>query len=96
MKTLDAVVPIYNEIDILPELHGRLRDVLSGSGLEWRIIYVDDGSADGSAACLATFAAEHRQVSVVHLSRNFGQQLPRRRVRSPRTTSRSRPPSSPR
>ena len=75
MKTLDAVVPIYNEIEILPELHGRLRDVLSASGHEWRIIYVDDGSVDGSAACLASFAAEHGQVSVVHLSRNFGQQL---------------------
>lgn len=75
MKRLDAVVPIYNEADILPELDARLRRVLSDSGFDWRVIYVDDGSADGSAEQLAALAAEHPGVSVVHLSRNFGQQL---------------------
>jgi len=75
VKRLDAVVPIYNEQDILPELDARLRSVLSGLGFDWRIIYVDDGSADGSGSWLADLATEHPQVSVVHLSRNFGQQL---------------------
>ena len=75
MKRLDAVVPIYNEQDILPELDARLRSVLSGLEFDWRIIYVDDGSVDGSGAWLAALANEHPQVSVVHLSRNFGQQL---------------------
>ena len=75
MKKLDAVVPIYNEVEILPELDSRLRAVLSGLEFDWRVIYVDDGSIDGSAAKLAALAAEHERVSVVHLSRNFGQQL---------------------
>lgn len=75
MKRLDAVVPIYNEEDILPELNGRLRTVLESLPFDWRIIYVDDGSADGSAGHLARFAEEEERVSVVHLSRNFGQQL---------------------
>lgn len=75
MKRLDAVVPIYNEDKILPELDGRLRAVLSGLEFDWRVIYVDDGSVDGSGASLAALAVEHRRVSVVHLSRNFGQQL---------------------
>ncbi len=75
MKRLDAVVPIYNEQDILPELDARLRSVLSGLGYDWRIIYVDDGSVDGTGSWLAALAIEHPQVSVVHLSRNFGQQL---------------------
>ncbi|MGD8496283.1 MAG: glycosyltransferase family 2 protein [Gemmatimonadales bacterium] len=75
MKRLDAVVPIYNEADILPELDARLRRVLSDSGFDWRVIYVDDGSVDGSVQQLASLAAEHDRVSVVHLSRNFGQQL---------------------
>lgn len=75
MKRLDAVVPIYNEEDILPELDGRLRTVLESLPFDWRIIYVDDGSSDGSAAHLARFAGEQERVSVVHLSRNFGQQL---------------------
>jgi dolichol-phosphate mannosyltransferase len=75
VKRLDAVVPIYNEADILPELDARLRRVLSDSGFDWRVIYVDDGSVDGSVQQLASLAAEHDRVSVVHLSRNFGQQL---------------------
>jgi dolichol-phosphate mannosyltransferase len=75
VKRLDAVVPIYNEQDILPELDARLRSVLSGLGYDWRIIYVDDGSVDGTGSWLAALAIEHPQVSVVHLSRNFGQQL---------------------
>jgi len=75
VKRLDAVVPIYNEADILSELDGRLRAVLSNLDFDWRIIYVDDGSVDGSGVQLAAFARDHSQVSVVHLSRNFGQQL---------------------
>ncbi len=75
MKRLDAVVPIYNEDKILPELDARLRAVLAGLEFDWRVIYVDDGSVDDSGALLATLAKEHPRVSVVHLSRNFGQQL---------------------
>jgi len=75
VKRLDAVVPIYNEAEILSELDARLRRVLSGLEYDWRIIYVDDGSHDGSAALLARLAAADGRVSVVHLSRNFGQQL---------------------
>lgn len=75
MKRLDAVVPIYNEDKILPELDARLRAVLAGLGFDWRVIYVDDGSVDSSGTLLAALAAEHPRVSVVHLSRNFGQQL---------------------
>lgn len=75
MKRLDAVVPIYNEENILSELDTRLRSVLSSLEFDWRIIYVDDGSVDGSGPRLAALAREHPQVSVVHLSRNFGQQL---------------------
>ncbi len=74
MKRLDAVVPIYDEAEILPELNRRLRDVLADLGFDWRIIYVDDGSRDGSGEMLAAFADEHARVCVVHLSRNFGQQ----------------------
>ncbi len=75
MKTLDAVVPVYNEEAILPELNRRLADTLGDLRFEWRIIYVDDGSRDRTPELLAGFAAEDSRVGVVHLSRNFGQQL---------------------
>jgi dolichol-phosphate mannosyltransferase len=75
VKTLDAVVPVYNEQAILPELNRRLADTLGGLPYEWRIIYVDDGSRDRTPELLAGFAAEDPRIGVVHLSRNFGQQL---------------------
>ena len=75
MKKLDAVVPVYNEQAILPELNRRLADALGGLPYEWRIIYVDDGSRDRTGGLLAGFAADDPRVGVIHLSRNFGQQI---------------------
>ncbi|MCL7971862.1 MAG: glycosyltransferase family 2 protein [marine benthic group bacterium] len=75
MKTLDAVVPVYNEEAILPELNRRLVDTLEALPYEWRVVYVDDGSRDRTPELLAGFSDEDSRVGVVHLSRNFGQQL---------------------
>lgn len=74
MKTIQAIVPIYDERDILAELHERLVAALAALPVEWRIVYVDDGSRDGSSEMIAQFASDSR-VGAVHLSRNFGQQL---------------------
>ena len=74
MRTLDAIVPIYNEEAILPELHRRLTSVLGSLPYDWRILYVDDGSADGSPDLLAEFAGKDPRVCALHLARNFGQQ----------------------
>lgn len=75
MSTIQVVVPIYNEQAILPELHTRLREVLDGLPHAWGITYVDDGSTDGSTGTLRKFSREDSRVSVLELSRNFGQQL---------------------
>lgn len=74
MKTLTAVVPLYNEESILPELNARLVEVLESMDVDWRIVYVDDGSRDKTPGLLADLAESDRRVGVVHLSRNFGQQ----------------------
>lgn len=74
MRTLDAVVPVYNEAEILPELHRRLTSVLESLPFEWRVLYVDDGSSDASPGLLADYARQDRRICVLHLARNFGQQ----------------------
>ena len=74
MKTLDAIVPIYNEEKTLPELHRRLTSVLGGLPYDWRILYVDDGSSDDSPGLLAEYSDRDSRVCVLHLARNFGQQ----------------------
>jgi polyisoprenyl-phosphate glycosyltransferase len=69
---LSVVVPVFNEEDVLPELHERLRACLP-EGSE--VVYVDDGSIDGSAALLEGWARSERGVMLVSLSRNFGMEV---------------------
>lgn len=76
-KSFLIVVPVYNERECLPELFRRLgavRDTLAES-YEVRLLFVDDGSSDGSTDMLLQLGREHAFVQVVVLSRNFGHQL---------------------
>jgi glycosyltransferase involved in cell wall biosynthesis len=70
---LSVVVPVYNEVENLDALQGELLDALEPSGLNYEIIYVNDGSRDGSAARLTEFASQTDGVIFVNLRRNFGQ-----------------------
>jgi dolichol-phosphate mannosyltransferase len=71
---ISIVVPILDEAEILPELHRRLAAVADRLGEPVEMVFVDDGSGDGSAAWLDARAAEDPRVGVLHLSRNFGHQ----------------------
>jgi glycosyltransferase involved in cell wall biosynthesis len=73
--SLSVVVPVYNEEAVLPELHRRLGAVLETLTPSAEIIYVNDGSRDGSSALLAKFNAEDARVAVIELSRNFGKEI---------------------
>ncbi len=70
---LSMVLPVYNEAENIRTVHNELQTVLQGLGLAYEIIYVDDGSRDGSADVLRTIAEETPRVRVVLLRRNFGQ-----------------------
>ena len=70
---LSIVVPIYNEVENIPELHEELQGVLVKLERSYEIIYVDDGSKDGSHALLKRLADEHPEVVVIQFRRNFGQ-----------------------
>jgi polyisoprenyl-phosphate glycosyltransferase len=71
---ISAVLPVYDEAGGLQELFRRVQDTVAATGARQEIIFVDDGSSDGSAELLDNLAADHRQVRVIHLSRNFGHQ----------------------
>jgi dolichol-phosphate mannosyltransferase len=71
---LSIVVPVYNEEHVLEQLRGRLNTVLQGLGTSYEVVYVDDGSTDGSSRQLKQFFEEDAHVVVVKLSRNFGHQ----------------------
>jgi glycosyltransferase involved in cell wall biosynthesis len=67
------VIPIKDERDNLEPLHERLRQVLEPLELAYEIVFVDDGSIDGSFPLLERLAATDPHVKVVRLRRNFGQ-----------------------
>lgn len=73
--TLDIVVPCFNEEAVIGQTHRRLSEVARGiAGVRPTLIYVDDGSRDGTLAALRTIAAGDPHVRIVALARNFGHQ----------------------
>ncbi|MGH9749670.1 MAG: glycosyltransferase [Candidatus Polarisedimenticolia bacterium] len=71
---LSVVIPVYNEEKSLDRLHARLDPVLRGLGRPYEILYVDDGSRDGSLEVLKALQRSHPgTVRVVELYRNAGQ-----------------------
>jgi glycosyltransferase involved in cell wall biosynthesis len=70
---LSIVIPIKDERDNLGKLHEKLRQSLLPLNRTFEIIFVDDGSVDGSFATLEELARRDRRVKVIQLRRNFGQ-----------------------
>lgn len=76
MKIIYSIIaPIYNEIENLPELYRRVKEVMDSSGEPWELILVDDGSTDGSTERIRELAAKDRTVRPVIFARNFGHQV---------------------
>src|ERR1700736_3526739 len=72
LALLSVVAPVYNEEATIGEFYARVCNALEG--LDFELVLVDDGSADGSPRELERLAAIDRRVRVVYLSRNFGHQ----------------------
>jgi glycosyltransferase involved in cell wall biosynthesis len=70
---LSIVVPLFNEVSTLDELHRRLSSVLFLIGIPSEIIYVDDGSSDGTTDALQAIESRDAQVRLIPLARNYGQ-----------------------
>ena len=72
-KDLSLVIPVYNEEANLRPLSGEIHAALKGAGFDYEVLFIDDGSSDGSFACLRELAAEDDQVVAVRFRRNYGQ-----------------------
>lgn len=73
---VSVVVPCFNEEAVIAETHRRLAAACTAAaGDDWEIVYVNDGSRDGTWAILEGLARVQRGVVAVDLSRNFGHQL---------------------
>lgn len=71
---LSLLIPVYNEADVLPLCFERVSAVLQDMDLSHEIVFVDDGSTDGSSTALAALAFSQPGIKVVRLSRNFGKE----------------------
>jgi glycosyltransferase involved in cell wall biosynthesis len=73
---ISVIVPCYNEDQVIVETNRLLAATLAGlDGLDFEIVYVDDGSSDATADLLRTIQSEDKHARVIRLSRNFGHQL---------------------
>lgn len=72
VDSLSFVIPVYNEEGNLSELHRRLTDVLAGIGLPYEIIFVDDGSSDGTWNLIRLLHTQDDRVIALRHRRNFG------------------------
>ncbi len=72
--TLSVVIPIFNEEETLEVLYGRLSKVLDGTGEDYEVIFVNDGSRDRSELLLRDIQKRNPRFKSIHFSRNFGHQ----------------------
>jgi len=70
--TVSVVIPLLNEKENLKELYPRLKKVLEETGDDYEIIFVDDGSTDGSLDVLKSFSSQDPKVKIISFRKNFG------------------------
>jgi len=72
LSGISVVLPLFNEKPSIEELHARLTAVLRGSGRPYEMIFVDDGSTDGSLSVIEGICARDSHCSRIRFRRNFG------------------------
>jgi glycosyltransferase involved in cell wall biosynthesis len=69
---LSIVIPLLNEEESLPELHAWIKKVMDAHGYSYEILFIDDGSKDGSWAVIEQLAAADPSVRGIRFRRNYG------------------------
>ena len=69
---ISVVIPLYNEEESLPELHDWIRRVMEEQGFSYEIIFVDDGSTDGSWQVISQLRKVSDKVKAIKFRRNYG------------------------
>ena len=72
-ESVSIVIPVYEEEESLPHLYKSIKDVMDRLGRNYEIVFVDDGSKDGTFKVLESFQKKDPAVVVVSFRRNFGQ-----------------------
>jgi glycosyltransferase involved in cell wall biosynthesis len=75
MPKYSIIAPIFNEVQNIPELYPRIRNVMDKTGESWELIMVDDGSQDGSTELIRALHNQDPRVRPLIFARNFGHQI---------------------
>lgn len=70
---ISITVPVFNEKENLQPLLTQIRDVMAKQAISWEVIFVNDGSTDGSREELDRIVSSNSDVRVIHFRKNFGQ-----------------------
>ena len=71
---LSVITPCYNEELVVEETYRRLTEVMACTGMDYELVFINDGSRDNTYALLLQLAQQDKAVKVIHFSRNFGHQ----------------------
>ena len=71
---LSVILPSYNEEKMIPTAAERLSAILEGAGIDYELLFVDDGSRDATWQMIEKAAGENSHVFGIHFSRNFGKE----------------------
>ena len=69
---LSAVIPLYNELESIPELFAWIKRVMIENNFTFEVIFVDDGSTDGSWDAIVGLSKENNEVKGIKFRRNYG------------------------
>ena len=69
------IAPVFNEHECLSEFYSRICSVMDTTHSSWELVFVDDGSTDGSTDLIRAFARKDKRVQPVIFARNFGHQI---------------------
>jgi len=73
-RSVSIVIPVYNEVESIPILFDHLKKALAGLPFNFEILFVDDGSTDGTYLAINDLRQRDRRVKAISFSRNFGHQ----------------------
>ena len=71
---VSVVVPVHNEVEVLPRFQERLLGVLEGLDADFEVIFVEDSSTDGTWPLLREVCERDKRIRALRLSRSFGHQ----------------------
>ena len=74
-RLLSIVCPAYNEEEALAEFHRAVRKEMASLAQPYEVVFVNDGSTDGTLALMHALRARHLNTTIVDLSRNYGKEI---------------------